>query len=1716
MTSVDKRIVQMDFDNKSFEKGVNQTIKDLETLEKKMQFSDAGKGFSKLEAMANNVNLDGIKNEIESINDKFSVMGVVAFNVISRITNAAMDMFGKLSSMTIGQAISGGSTRALNLEQAMFQFKGLGMDVEATMADVNYAVDGTAYSLDDAAKVAAMLGASGMRAGADMQNALRGISGVAAMAGTSYSDVGNIFTKVAGQGRLMGDDLLSLASRGVNAAAILAGQWGKTEAEVRDMVTKGKVSFAQFSDAMNQAFGEHATKANETFTGAMSNVESALSRIGAKFFTPFYNNARDVLNALRPVINKFSTALDPAFKVISDGMAKLSTFIQGILGKIDFTAFAKGVQELSDAFAWVFKIGDTSAIEENLKNGIPLAAEALKIAESIKMVVTGLKNVFTSFWNVLKPVGQAFQEVFPMNAVDIITNITRSFRNLTQQFKIGEDSTKGIKDAMVTFFTAVKTVGSYIGTTLSGAFTILKPILSIVGKLFGYLGSVIGGFIGLMSDADSTTDGFASVVENVSTKIADLISKLGSFLPSVESFNKAVQKVRDVLSDIGNVISTNIASAFQKLGEFLQPVIEWLGKAKDAAAEFINNIDFNKVFLGLGAFGAGGVTLGIVEFVRNLKNVVPDLAGFVDSLKAPLDSLADVLDGFANQLNSKALQNVAIAIGVLAISLLILSTIDPVGLVSGVAAMALLMGELVGFVKLMDMINPVGLSKVSAGLILMSFGLLLMSAAMKNLSSLSWSEIIKGGVALGILSGILIGLTAAMNAIKSQAIGGAFSMIIIGAALLVLAQALRSLGTIETGVLIQGFVAMTAALLVLTIALNFMKSAVGGAVAMVIVSAALIVLAQALGILGAMPMEQLVQGMIAVAAMLTILVVALNFMKSAMGAAIAMVIIASALMILTNVLSILGSMDLMTLVQGMIAFTLMLIAFVAVALLLAPVAGQVLLVSVSLLIFATGLLVAAAAIVVMAIGLNMLMAAGFPALGMLALLGLALIPIVAISPLLLLAGAGFLLLGVGLLAVGAGLLLFSIAGAGAIPLLFLLGVAMIPLSVMAPFMIVVGAAFLVLGAASLVLGAGLMVLSMGFTMMNASLPMAVEGLMQLAQTAVAIAPASALFIALGAELLILGAGAAVAGAGLMILAVAMILLAAALAIMAAIGTAGADALKYFGDYALDFVAASVVLLGAVPGWLAAGAALLVLGAGALVAGAGIVLIGAGLVTFSAGLMLFNAAWPTAVPGMTAIVEAMSGVTSIAPLIALIGMSLSAMGQGITQIATSAETASAGLMVFSEGIVAFQASVDNNTAAVIASLTTLVQGIATNVTALMPYAAQMIILGTSFTIFGNGVKVAATSSMLLGIGLALAASSLTSINTSMLMFNMLYPIMIQGFVLIASTIPMLTPIIPILMQVGAALFIFSVAMASYGAAVTTAAVMTILLVSGLSNVGSTASKSSSLVSASMALIVSSVSSSTSLVVAMLNLMANGIATSMTMSASRLLAGTNQMNAAMLMFIAQISANVSQVRQQFQQVGPAVNDGLSSAATIAYYAGRNVVQGCIDGMGSMMSSVYNMGHRIGAKAVEGVNAGADNRSPSHETYKSGTNIVQGGINGMLSLLGAMYSAGKTVGQNAVTGISDGMSKATNLFSDVDVNPVITPVVDLSNLSKIDEEIARMNQNIATTKIDYASLSDPSKPVGDNYIINLDGWTINDLNAMSDVTIGTLINMVKKGRQ
>lgn len=381
---VDEKVVSMKFDNKQFEANVKTSMGTIDKLKSSLNFKGASKGLEDLEKASKKVSFDDIAASVQRLENRFSVFGIAGMRIVEQFTDSVIDSVRRISraatSFIREGIIQGGKRRAMNLENAHFQLQGLLKDeaaVEAVMKNVNDSVDGTAYSLDSAAKVASQFAASGMRAGDQMFSSLRAVAGVAAMTNSEYDEIGRIFTKVAGQGRLMGDDLLSLSSRGMNAAATLAEALGTSESAVREMVSKGKIDFNTFASAMDNAFGEHAKKANETLTGALSNVKAALARIGALFVSPLVeqNGALvQLLNNVRVKINDIKTAIAPVADYVVSVLTNLINKVSEFVKKLDVKKYFSGLGKAFTSSKWdtfIKKINDagvsTDKFQEKLK-----------------------------------------------------------------------------------------------------------------------------------------------------------------------------------------------------------------------------------------------------------------------------------------------------------------------------------------------------------------------------------------------------------------------------------------------------------------------------------------------------------------------------------------------------------------------------------------------------------------------------------------------------------------------------------------------------------------------------------------------------------------------------------------------------------------------------------------------------------------------------------------------------------------------------------------------------------------------------------------------------------------------------------------------------------------------------------------------------------------------------------------------------------------------------------------------------------------------------------------------------------------------------------------------------------------------------------------------------------------------------------------------------
>jgi len=627
--TIDDRIVSLEFDNKQFEKNVEDTLRTLEKLKKSLNLDNAANNLSAITDAGKKVDLSTVATSVDNLSEKFSTLRLVGIMALSNIVDGAMQMAKKVGSLLMApfnQIKSGGWARAMKIEDAKFQLEGLQVTWDSIKDDINYGVQDTAYGLDAAASAASQLVASGVRVGDSMKKALRGISGVAAMTNSSFEEISPIFTTVAGQGKLMTMQLRQLESRGLNAAATLGKSLGKSEAEIRDMVQKGKIDFATFAKAMDDAFGQHAKDANKTFAGALSNIKAALSKIGAEFATPLINNAVPVLNAIRLMINAIKDNMSGVFNLFS-GVTKM-------LGN-NLTSKIEGI---------------TQKIKSFKANGLTEANDALRI-------------LLASLLRIAKVISTSFKSVFGHN--DDGTARLRSFgqalKSIASALYPSESALKGFGVVLTTLFTIIKKVGEVIGWVLTRigapALKILIRIIDIIFSLIGKLGSLVSMVIEVIRNFNN----FDGIIRTLAAHGIDLTDKADRLRIIFDKLRSVISKVGSIARTALRYIAIGVAAivttpiyllytGFQKLISMdWSRFISGITNAKNLIVELFNRFKqlevvqavVNGLKTGIEFIVGGVLYLGsvIAEFFKDLAN--GEIT--VDSLKTKILSIPDAL-----------------------------------------------------------------------------------------------------------------------------------------------------------------------------------------------------------------------------------------------------------------------------------------------------------------------------------------------------------------------------------------------------------------------------------------------------------------------------------------------------------------------------------------------------------------------------------------------------------------------------------------------------------------------------------------------------------------------------------------------------------------------------------------------------------------------------------------------------------------------------------------------------------------------------------------------------------------------------------------------------------------------------------------------------------------------------------------------------------------
>ena len=807
--TIDERVVKMEFDNQRFESNVKESLSTIDKLKKSLDF-DSAKSFSNIDKAANKVSFSGLLSGIETVRSKFSMLDVASYTVMSRLTNSLIDFGKKIVTAIPSQIKEGGIARAMNIEQAKFQLEGLGVAWNRIEDDINYGVKDTAYGLDAAAKAASQLVASGVKIGDEMKSTLRGISGVAAMTNSSYEEISHIFTTAAGQGKVMTMQLRELENRGLNAAATLAKSMGTSEAAVRDMVTKGKIDFKTFSDAMNEAFGDHAKDANKTFTGALANMKAALSRIGASFAAPTLNNLRDIFNELRNTFDNAHKALQPLIYVFEKLSNAITKSVVGSLKKFN---------------TWFTDFGGKD-----------------KVIEAMNYALGALLHR-------LVPIKKAFESVFPKSAADNIDSIADAVVNFTKSLRPSEVELQALYYIFQGLFNAIKLIGNIIKTIAAGLakfgpllapLTTLVTIVVLFGATIGKVAikiisfaNAIRSILPLLKVFGIVAAGALAVLAGVTVvkliianfdKIKAAFKMLGGSISNWFNDLKAkyplLQKIADFFGSLGGKLK-NVGSAlaqfgkmaysafsqngfiggFKKLGEQLRETVNGINRVKKRSVEMADAYNLAAKRTGK----AVSVTIDEEEtafqkFARILVTIGDKVKGFFEKLKTVLTidnfmkGLHNIGEAFHNSFTKigNTLQNSGVTAKLKAAGSAIVEfarnldygKIAAIGFATALISVIFKFGNLLG---------GVGTLTKEAGLFIRS-----LRKSLFNVTLIRTSPLNNLALALAVLAGSLTVLVTLYGNNPQALVNIAGILVGLGAGLLIFGTIAAKLGTFKT------------------------------------------------------------------------------------------------------------------------------------------------------------------------------------------------------------------------------------------------------------------------------------------------------------------------------------------------------------------------------------------------------------------------------------------------------------------------------------------------------------------------------------------------------------------------------------------------------------------------------------------------------------------------------------------------------------------------------------------------------------------------------------------------------------------------------------------------------------------------------------------------------------------------------------------------------
>lgn len=670
----------------------------------------------------------------------------------------------------------------------------------------------------------------------------------------------------------------------------------------------------RLTDAETGDLNENGDKLKRTFEGVFALIDIVTTIIGGpvklalkiigQLLGAFDLNILDLTAGIGDAIVAFRDWLDSIFD-FTGVFKKIAPHIQKAIDAVKkwFDAF-KPFEKIASVFKvaidavkdWFEEIKLFDKVRETFKkagDAIKDFADTVKNSDIVKNILSGLGNGLKdgakTVWEWMKNLGKKI--------LDGIKKVLGIHSPSTEFFEIGKNIIAGLIDGIKAGFSAIgatmkelagKIVNAFSGLDMSKLSSLFMNIVKIFPQL--KILNVFSGLAGIFSSlGENVSSGLVGGLGKSASAVWDAIKKIASGL--IDSFKNVlgIHSPSKVFLALGGFIIAGLVGGL--LGG-MPSVKDALNTVGQGLINFFNGFDITKL-------AAIGSIIGVFLAIKKALNIADKFANAAEGFGKLGKSLAGFVDninkGFVGKFQkskwtiiSEAILKVAIAIGILVASLVVLSKVDKDRLWPAFGALAAIMGLVAALAGVMAAIDfftkgidgKSSLDKVGSMIVKIAGAMLLMVYVAKIAGAMDPEQLKQGMKAItqfSIIIGALMVVGGLLNSSKYTAKIGSMITKIAGA-ILVMVLVAKMAGGLDKAALEQGMVAIGTFALMIAALMAFARiiqgnTNIGDVGSMILkVAAAILVMVYVAKIAGSIDETLLERGTVAIAAFGGILV----------------------------------------------------------------------------------------------------------------------------------------------------------------------------------------------------------------------------------------------------------------------------------------------------------------------------------------------------------------------------------------------------------------------------------------------------------------------------------------------------------------------------------------------------------------------------------------------------------------------------------------------------------------------------------------------------------------------------------------------------------------------------------------------------------------------------------------------------------------------------